>query len=140
MKVLVFGNPLVAQDSIALEMVPGLRERFPAIEFKEFDPTENLEKEGRDLVILDSAMGITEVTLIEDAGSLELSNRYSMHDLDLPITLKLLKKVGAIDSVRIIAVPQKYPLGRAIAEAVPIISSLLSGNASRSSCRGRKPG
>jgi len=140
MKVLVFGNPLVAQDSIALALMPKLKERFPSVEFKEFDPTENLENEGRDLVIMDSAIGIAEVTLLEDAAGLELSGRYSMHDLDLPITLKLLKKLNAIDSVKIIAVPHNHPLERALKEIVPIISSLLSGNASRSSCRGHRRG
>jgi hypothetical protein len=140
MKVLVFGNPLVDMDSIALKLLPVLRKRFPDVEFKEFDPTENLEKEGRDLVILDSAVGISEVTLMEDTRKLGLSGRNSMHDLDLPITLGILRKLGAIDSVRIIAVPHDYPLRKAAAEAGTLISSLLSGNGSRSSYKGHRPG
>mgnify|MGYP001559860477 CR=1 FL=1 len=42
-KVLVFGNPLLEQDSIPLRLIGRLRERFPKIEFTEFDPNENME-------------------------------------------------------------------------------------------------
>ncbi len=44
MKILVFGNILVKKDNLALKLLPRLREKFPNIIFKEFDPTENLEK------------------------------------------------------------------------------------------------
>ncbi|MEW6036546.1 MAG: hypothetical protein AB1529_08095 [Candidatus Micrarchaeota archaeon] len=129
MKVLVFGNPLVRKDSIALRMLPALRKRFPEVEFREADAAENLESEGRDLLILDSAEGIRGVTVLEGIERLEMSKAYSMHDFDLPITLKLMKKLGRLDSVRIIAVPHGYPLRRAVAEASAIISTLLSGSA-----------
>lgn len=129
MKVLVFGNPLVRKDSIALRMLPGLRKSFPGVEFKEFDAAENLEAEGRDLVILDSAQGIREAMIIEDLSALEGRNVYSMHDFDLSLTLKLLKKTGRIDSVRIIAVPSSYPLKKALSEVSLLLSSLPSGSA-----------
>ncbi len=140
LKVLVFGNPLVRQDSIALRLMGPLGERFPQVEFKEFDAAENLEGEGRDLVILDSARGVPKVVLLDSLDALCGGKVYSMHDFDLSLTLKLLKKIGRLDSVRIIAVPSAYPLRRAIPEASAVISSLLSGNASRSSCRGRRRG
>ncbi len=124
-KVLVFGNPLVPQDSIALRILPALRRRFPVAEFKEFDAAEDLEKEGRDLIIIDSAVGISRVLLIEDLGALESGKIYSMHDFDLSLTLKLLKKMGAIDSVRIIAVPASLPLRKAVSGCSRLLSSLL---------------
>lgn len=129
MKILVFGNPLVKADSLPLRILPKLREIFPSIEFKEFDTAENLEDEGRDLVILDAAQGIDKVVLIEDLESLSQSKKYSMHDFDLPITLLLLKKLKAIDSVRIIAVPMDYDEKKAVEEAAKLISSSLSKSA-----------
>ncbi len=139
-KVLVFGNPLVRQDSIALRILPALRKRFPHVEFKEFDAAENLEDEGRDLIIIDAAAGIRETILLSDLSALEGGRIYSMHDFDLSLTLKLLKKMGALDSVRIIAVPSGSAERKAVSACSRLLSSLLSGNGSRSSCRGRRPG
>ncbi|MFN7990980.1 MAG: hypothetical protein U0R44_02360 [Candidatus Micrarchaeia archaeon] len=125
LKVLVFGNPLVRKDSAALRVLPRLRKEFPSVEFKEFDAAENLEDEGRDLVILDAAEGLDEPALIEDLDALAKGKIYSMHDFDLALTLKLLKKVGAIDSVRIIAIPCAMPVSKAFRPLCRILSSLL---------------
>lgn len=57
MKILVFGNALVEEDSLPLRLLAALRLCFPSVEFREFDSAENLENEGRDLVILDAAKG-----------------------------------------------------------------------------------
>ncbi|MEW6721863.1 MAG: hypothetical protein AB1324_01225 [Candidatus Micrarchaeota archaeon] len=126
MKVLVFGNPLVRKDSISLRILPKLREAFPDVEFKEFDAAENLESEGKDLVILDAAEGIREVSLIEDIGSLSSGKIYSMHDFDLAITLKLLMKLGRLQRVRIIAIPCSFSAAKALAGARRLLSSLSS--------------
>ncbi len=139
-KILVFGNPLVDADSIALRLMPLLQKKFPFVSFKEFDAAENLEKEGRDLIILDSAVGLDKVVLLEGIDSLSGGKAYSMHDFDLAMTLKLLLKMGALDSVRIIAVPSSMPPGKALSAVSRLLSSLLSGSASRSSCRGRRRG
>ena len=125
MKILVFGNTLVESDSLPIRMLPGLRRAFRGVEFKEYDTSENLEEEGRDLTILDTAFGIGNVTLIDDLDSLQMSKTCSMHDFDLPITLRILLKLEAIDSVRIIAVPAGYPLNKAIEESKEIIDRLL---------------
>ena len=61
MKILVFGNLILAQDNIPLLILGKLREAFPEIEFKEFDPNDDLEKEGRTLTIIDTIEGIDEV-------------------------------------------------------------------------------
>jgi len=124
MKILVFGNPLVKEDSLPLRILPKLREKFPSIEFKEFDTAENLEEEGRDLVILDAAKGIDDVILLDGIENIRLSSRYSMHDFDLAITLRLLKKMDVIDSVKIIAVPADYEEKEAVEEIGRIISHL----------------
>ena len=108
MKILVFGNPLIEEDSLPFRILPGLRKSFPEIEFKEYDPAEELHEEGRDLVILDAVQGIEKVIIITDTKQLNTdAPRYSLHDFDLGITLKLLKKMDLIDSVKIIGVPMK---------------------------------
>ncbi|VVB65951.1 Uncharacterised protein [Candidatus Gugararchaeum adminiculabundum] len=130
MKILVFGNPLVAEDSIALKLMNGLKRKFPKVEFREFDSAENLEGEGRDLLILDAAKGIKKVELLgsgnlgKDLEKLENPKAYSMHDFDLGITLKLLKKMGEIDSVRIIAVPSDYGEKKALEEVGKMIEGM----------------
>ncbi|AJF59626.1 MAG: hypothetical protein J4224_00130 [Candidatus Diapherotrites archaeon] len=107
MKVLVFGNPLVEQDSMPFRLLPKLRKAFPAIEFKEFDPAEDLQEEGRNLTIIDSIEGIEEVRVLTDTDKIETQRVYSLHDFDLGLTLKLLKKMGLVDSVTVIGVPMK---------------------------------
>lgn len=107
MKLLVFGNPLIEKDNLALKLIPKLQKIFLDIEFKEFDPTENLggEIENGNLFILDAAEGIKEVQVIEDISKLELIKSCSMHDFDLAYNLKLLKKIGKLKKVKIIALP-----------------------------------
>jgi Ni,Fe-hydrogenase maturation factor len=105
MKVLVFGNPFLENDSLPLKILPKLAEKFPGIEFKEIDPTEDLENQGRNLTILDTVEGIEKVMEINSIEQLHTNKVYTMHDFDLAYNLKLLKKIGKIDSVRIIGVP-----------------------------------
>jgi len=139
-RILVFGNPLVHADSIALRILPRLRERFPGIDFVEFDAAENLEGEGRSLCILDSAVGIKKAAVLDGIDSLGGGRAVSMHDFDLALTLRLLMKMGRIGSVLIIAVPSSLSEKAAFAQVCRLLSSSLSKSASRSSCRGRRRG
>jgi Ni,Fe-hydrogenase maturation factor len=106
-KILVFGNPMLKNDSLPIRLIPRLVKNLPQIEFKEFDPNENLEKEGRDLVIIDSVEGIDKVVLIKDIDRITTPKVYSMHDFDLGYSLKLLKKLDLIDSVMVFGVPMR---------------------------------
>lgn len=105
MEVLVFGNALMEADSLPLRMLPLLRKRLPEVRFIEADTMEDLEEHGRGLVILDCAKGIGEVMVVTDIESLQDSPRYSLHDFDLAASLKLLRKLGLVESVFIIAIP-----------------------------------
>ncbi len=118
MKILVFGNLLTKQDNLALKLLPKLRELFPDIEFKEFDPTENLEAEieNKKLSILDVVQGINNVTIIRDIEQLSQNKVYSMHDFDLAYNLKLLKKIGKLKEIEIIGLPQNISEGEAISQ------------------------
>ena len=84
-KILVFGNPIVEKDSLPLGIIGELSGKFPGIEFKEYDPNENLEKEGRHLDIIDTVEGIKEAKVITDIDSIITSRLYTMHDFDLGI-------------------------------------------------------
>src|SRR3989338_5651736 len=104
-KILVFGNMLIKKDNLPLKMMGDLKKSFPQIEFKEFDPSENLEEEGRELYIIDTVEGIEKVEIITNFNDIKLSKIYSVHDFDLGYELKLLKKSGMIDKVTIFGVP-----------------------------------
>ncbi|MBI4973990.1 hypothetical protein HZC27_05245 [Candidatus Roizmanbacteria bacterium] len=107
MKIYIFGNPLVAEDSLPIHILPDLQKQFPDIHFIVVDPNENFPPEGeRDLIILDTVKGISEVTLLDysDLALIEKSP-ISPHDYDLLLHLLLLKKMGRIDKVKIIGFP-----------------------------------
>ncbi len=127
MKVLVFGNPLVPEDSLALKVAEKLAGKF---EFKILDAVEDIESEGRNLVILDVAEGIGKATLLESLDALQTNPVYSMHDFDISLTLKLLKKIGKLDSVKIVAIPKNYGLEKAAKEAEVILRSILPSKSS----------
>lgn len=123
MKLLVFGNSLVEKDNLALKLLPKLKEEFPEIQFKEFDPTENLESEIENgkLFILDVVQGIKEIMIIKDIDKLELIKSCSMHDFDLSYNLKLLKKIGRLKEVEIIGLPMEAREKEALREVCNIL-------------------
>ncbi len=104
-KILIFGNPIVKKDRVALVMAQDLRKEFPQILFKEFDAVEDLQKEGQSLYIIDAVDGINDVTVITDVNFLVINKIYSVHDFDLGYYLKLLKKMDMIKQVVIFGIP-----------------------------------
>jgi Ni,Fe-hydrogenase maturation factor len=124
MKLLVFGNLLAQKDNLALKLLPRLRKEIPNIEFKEFDPTENLEAEIQDgkLFILDVVEGINKIMIIKDIGQLKTDKIYSMHDFDLGFNLKLLKKIGKLKEIEIIGLPINMNEKEAVKEIKKILN------------------
>lgn len=122
MKIYVCGNPLLEEDSLPLKLIGKLRERNPDVEFIEFDPTEDLPQE-KEIVILDTVINAEDVVLIEDIDKFENKKALSLHDFDLGWNLKLAKKVGRIEKVKIIGVPPDINER----EAVKKITSLVHG-------------
>jgi Ni,Fe-hydrogenase maturation factor len=135
--VLVFGNPLVKKDSLALRILPRLRELMPSIEFVELDGTESEEiaRYGPDVTVLDAAEGIEKPAIITDLGKFDLPRVVSMHDFDLAWNLRLLRKTGKLSSVKIIALP----LGCSPTNAIAFVEKSLgkTGKAERNA-RARK--
>jgi len=118
MKVSVFGNADLKEDSLVVEMVPVLRKEFPEVEFKIEDPSEglnppscraclpamqNLARQAPELwVILDVGKGVNGVKVFDDLGKLVDERRVSLHDYDVAMELKLLRKIGRVGKVKII--------------------------------------
>ena len=125
-KVLIFGNLILKQDSVPLKLLGRLQNEFPKIKFIEFDPNDDLEKEGRQLNIIDCVQSIKKVTLITEIDKVVTSKIYSMHDFDLGYSLKLLKKFNYLDNVRIFGVPMNMGEDKAFNELVPLIRATLS--------------
>ena len=122
MKIYVFGNPLVREDSLPLKLLGRLRKKFPSVDFKEFDTTEDLN--DRELDIVDTVKGIKKVELIEDVDKIITDKIYSMHDFDLGQTLKLMKKMKMIDNVRILGIPMGMKEDKAFLELCKLIENL----------------
>ena len=127
-RILVFGNPLVKEDALPLELLPDLRKEFPSVEFAEFDAAEDLEKEVQDggLLIIDSVKGLKKVALVTDIDSIAENKIYTMHDFDLGMTLKLLKKMGMLESVKIFGVPMGGEKKKALKELTDLLRANLS--------------
>jgi len=127
MKVLIFGNILVEGDNFALKLIPGLKSKFEDVEFKEFDPTEDLQAEGRDLLIIDAVVGIDSVRELvlkseKDFEKVELNGGVGMHDFDLGYELKLRKEMGEIADVKIIGIPMDGDKGGIITNLKTMLS------------------
>ncbi|MEM5790916.1 MAG: hypothetical protein QXP77_02630 [Candidatus Aenigmatarchaeota archaeon] len=104
MRIYILGNPLLREDSIALKIAKKLSKKFPEIEFKEFDVVEDLE-ESENLYLMDVVKGLEEVKIIQDFDCVETKKIFSLHDYDLGYEIRLLKKIGKIKKVFLIAIP-----------------------------------
>jgi len=117
MKVSVFGNPDLKEDSLAVKLVPELKIEFPKVKFKVEDPVEGLKPPKNGLwVILDVAEGVDKIRVFEDIDKLVDERRVSLHDYDVGMELKLLKKMGKIKKLKIVVVPMEMKKSRALKE------------------------
>lgn len=115
---------MVKEDSLAIEILPKLKELFPKIEFIETDGIENLKG---NLIILDVVQDLKQSRIIK-LEELKTNKICSMHDYDLAFNLLLLKKINKINNATIIGIPQEGNKKKIINELKPIISSLFSRN------------
>jgi len=119
-KILLLGNPLLEKDSLPLKILPKLIKQFPNISFQEIDPTEDLtpyiESKDKSLTIIDTVEGIKQPIIITNFDQLQTNKLYSMHDFDLGYNLKLLKKIGKLENIKIIGLPMGIEEEEAIKE------------------------
>lgn len=123
-KIYVFGNPIVKKDCLPLKLLPELEKRFPDIEFVVADPSETLNPSDDQWWILDSAEGIDDVVVLQDLSQIEIPKRFSAHDYDLSLDLKLLEKLGRLGKLKIIAIPQAMAEKEALLAVEKALGSL----------------
>src|SRR3990167_195549 len=105
MIVYVFGNPVVPEDSQAVKFLPYLKTKFPKINFVHADPTGNWWEGDKNLIIIDTVAGIDKVTEFASLEKIQATQSLTVHDYDLYMDLKLMKKLGKIESFKIIGIP-----------------------------------
>lgn len=104
--VYVLGNPLVHMDSVPVFLLPELKKTFPDITFIHIDPTEGFpDNPLASITIIDTVMGIDNVTVFTDLEAFTRSPRMTVHDFDLPLELGMMKKLGRLKEITIIGIP-----------------------------------
>jgi len=107
MMVAVVGNRDVAEDAMALELLPELQSLFPKIGFKVLDSNEEWVF-ASGAFVLDVVKGIERVTMFSDLASFSPPPHITLHDFDAFSHLQLLKKLGKLpDDIKIIGIPQR---------------------------------
>lgn len=127
MKIYCFGNPFLKDDRLPLELVPELQSEFPSIQFIYANSPDEIENEST-VNIIDTVDGIEKVELITEIDSICVNKNCSLHDFDLGMTLKIMKKMGSIKAVRIIGIPKKYTKKKALSEVKAMINELKKTN------------
>ncbi len=108
MKVYVFGNKDLPEDSKAVAVAESIGKSNPGVDFVFVKPNEDLPFVDEDeVIIMDTVEGIGEVKLLgaEEIDRLILSPRTSVHDFDLGFQLKYLRKLGKLTKVGIVGIP-----------------------------------
>ncbi len=120
MRVLVFGNPYLEYDSLAVRLSNELQ--FDHVDFKVCYSPEELLSEEFDY-IMDVVEGIDEVKVFDNLKMLNPHRMFSLHDFDVTFFLSLMERLGKIDKVNIIGIPDKYDFQRAKIEVEKILGS-----------------
>ncbi len=106
MKISVFGNQDLEQDNAAIKLIPWLKKKYPESDIKIEDPAEGLKPPpAGGWIIVDACEGINKIIEFEDLDKFESLRRVGVHDYEVMTELKLLKKLGKIKKLKIIAVP-----------------------------------
>ena len=104
-------------------MLPTLKKQYPQFNFLHFDPTEaeNIKDEA---IFIDTVVGINKVQIFTDLKNFKFSPRNSVHDFDLTVFLGLMLKLKKIKLFKIIGVPEKYTLKKAVLEVAEVIKRI----------------
>jgi len=123
MKIFVFGNPDLQNDSLPFRLLPKLKRTFPDIDFIHLDPNEEFEIPS-ELVVIDTVEGIKKVEIIDNLSLIKKSPRTTLHDFDLGALLFFLKKLGKVSKIKIIGVPPDFDEKKALVQIKLIIKKL----------------
>lgn len=123
MEIICLGNEMVDEDSLGPYLAgklknPGIRHVRTVDEF------ERACEENDSLIVIDTAEGIEEITVLEGPESLQNSPIATLHDYDIGFSIRLMQKLGTLPNIRIIAVPKGMDRKQASAEIPGLIESI----------------
>ena len=120
MTVFVFGNAALEQDSLPLRILPDLETRLPGVSFQVLDPNEEWDV-PKDMIVIDTVMGIKDITVFDGLEQFSAAPRVSLHDFDAYANLRLLSKLGKLKNIKIIGVPADIDRNNAILQICAIM-------------------
>lgn len=120
----IFGNPLLPFDSLPLQLQPELQKALPEIDFVISDPNENIKPINKELIIIDTVLDIDEIKIITNIDQIQDNPKYSMHDFDLGLNLKLLQKIGHLEKITIFGVPPDLDKKIALEQLTKLIQEI----------------
>ena len=123
-KVFVFGNPDVEMDSLPLRLVPDLKKKFPDVSFEMLDPNEEWTI-PKEMLIIDTVVGIKEITVFDGLAHFTASPNVSVHDFDAYANLRLLQKLGKLGEVKIVGIPPVTTSRDILPEVEKIVATLI---------------
>jgi hypothetical protein len=123
MTIYCLGNSWIKSDSLPLLLLPDLVILFPKINFQEVDPSESFIPENGSIII-DTVLGISDVTIFNNINSFISHNPVSVHDYDLLLHLILLIKLKKIINVQIIGIPNNISTELAVNKIANILNTL----------------
>ncbi|MEK6968507.1 MAG: hypothetical protein AABX51_07820 [Nanoarchaeota archaeon] len=104
--IMIFGNEDFEYDNGAIKLIGFLKETLPEYSvFRASRPEQLMDFIGRDFIILDVAKGIEKPIAITDVDDIKYAMKVTAHDMDLASFLKILKEVGELTKVKIVAIP-----------------------------------
>ncbi len=127
MRIFLFGNPDLDMDALPIRLIPRLQKMFPSVAFISLDPNEEWDV-PKHMVIIDTVVGSTEVTVFHDLHAFMQTPRVTCHDFDAYTNLQLLLRIGAIEGVTIIGLPPTLTEDTACSALDVHIKSLLKNN------------
>ena len=123
MKIFIFGNEDLQNDSVPLRILSKLEEKFPKIEFVLVDPNEEWDT-PENIVVIDTAVGIKDVTVFDSLEKFSAPPRVGIHDFDALTNLRYLQKLGKIKKIKIIAVPPEIADPEAVEKITEILEKM----------------
>ncbi len=73
------------------------------------------------MILIDTVVGLNKVKIINNMEKIKIDNRYSPHDLDLGLNLKILYKIGKLKKVTIFGIPPNINIKEALAQLTPLL-------------------
>lgn len=103
MTVYVFGNENIVEDSTAIKIA----KKIKGVNFKFIKPNEDVEFDSGKPVILDVVKNLKKMAVFNNIDDVEINRSSTVHDFDLGFQLKYLKKLGKLQKVTIIGLPER---------------------------------